>query len=310
MAVYTEVSDEDLSTFVTQYDIGAVLSCKGIAEGVENSNYLLRTEGGAFILTLYEKRVDAQDLPFFLGLMQHLSARGLTCPQPVSSRNGQALGHLAGRPAAIVTFLDGLSVRKPDASHCHMVGATLGALHHAGTDYGLKRANALSLDGWLPLVNAVKDRADNVQSGLATVLTDELTALQFLWPKCLPGGIIHADLFPDNVLFLADRLSGLIDFYFACNDAFAYDIAICLNVWCFEPDSSFNLTKSMAFLDGYKTVRQLTDAERMALPVLARGAALRFLLTRIADWLDRPPGALVSERSAERSPCCGSRRRR
>ena len=293
MAVYTEVTDEELAAFVAAYDIGAVLSLKGIAEGVENSNYLMHTDAGFFILTLYEKRVVESDLPFFLGLMEHLSTRGITCPQPVKNRAGAALGRLAGRPAVIVTFLDGMWVRRPDARQCAMVGEALGKLHLAGADFAGKRPNALSVQGWPPLLQAVESRADEITPGLGDVIAGELAHLEGVWPKGLPEGVIHADLFPDNVFFLSGELSGLIDFYFACTDAFAYDLAICLNAWCFEQDASFNITKGMALLNGYERVRLLREDEVEALPTLARGAALRFLLTRSVDWLNRAPGALV-----------------
>ena len=293
MAVYTEVTDEDLAIFLATYDLGAVLSCKGIAEGVENSNYLLHTEAGYFILTLYEKRVNETDLPFFLGLMEHLAERGITCPQPVKNRQGEALGRLCERPAVIVTFLDGMSVKRPDPKHCAMVGEGLALLHRAGEGFAITRRNALSIDGWGPLARASEARADEVLPGLAVTIAEELAWLQARWPQDLPRGVIHADLFPDNVFFLTGKLSGVIDFYFACNDTLAYDIAICLNCWCFEQNGSFNITKGMGRINGYERVRKLSDAEIDALPVLARGAALRFMLTRLYDWLNVPPGALV-----------------
>ncbi len=293
MAVYTEVSDEDLAAFLAGYDIGALLSCKGIAEGVENSNFLLHTQAGFYILTLYEKRVDEADLPFFVGLMEHLARRGVTCPLPVHNRMGECLGRMAGRPAAIVTFLEGMWARKPDARQCAMVGETLAKFHAAGSDFPLSRPNSLSIGGWPALFQAAEARADEVLPGLAVTLATELSHLERHWPRGLPQGVIHADLFPDNVFFLSGELSGVIDFYFACVDAFAYDLAICLNAWCFEADASFNLTKGMAMLNGYERVRKLDDAEIEALPILSRGAALRFLLTRLVDWLNRPEGALV-----------------
>lgn len=293
MAVYTEVADEELAAFVARYDIGAVLAVKGIAEGVENSNFLLHTERGFYILTLYEKRVKEEDLPFFIGLMRHLAQRGITCPQPVLNREGEALGRLAGRPAAIVTFLDGMWVKRPTAGHCDGVGEALARLHLAGADFAMRRENALSLPAWRPLFMQADGRADTVSPGLAARTLAALDDLERTWPVGLPGGVIHADLFPDNVFFIAGRLSGLIDFYFACTDAFAYDLAICLNAWCFEADGSFNLTKGQAMLTAYERVRRLDDVEVAALPVLCRGAALRFMLTRLVDWLDVPPGALV-----------------
>jgi homoserine kinase type II len=293
MAVYTDVSADDLNEFLARYDIGELRSYKGIAEGVENSNFLVHTSAGNFILTLYEKRVAAPDLPFFLGLMEHLAARGITCPQPVKNKHGGVLGTIAGRPAAIVTFLDGMWIRRPNADHCAAVGEALARLHLAGADFKMKRANALALDNWRPLYENAKARGDSVQPGLCAEIAKELDALAKIWPRDLPEGVIHADLFPDNVFFLGHELSGLIDFYFACTDMLAYDVVICLNAWCFEPDHSYNVTKGRALLKAYEKVRALSAKERAALPVLARGAAMRFLLTRLVDWLAVPDGALV-----------------
>lgn len=293
MAVYTDIRDDELAAYLTLYDIGLLHSLKGIAEGVENSNYLLATDAGLFILTLYEKRVKPADLPFFLGLMDHLAGRGMNCPRPVAMRNGEMLGRLAGKPSAIVTFLDGVSVRRPSADHCRQVGAELARLHLAAADFSIPRANALTLENWRPLFEASAERCHEVEPGLGDFIRAELDHLERRWPSGLPSGVIHADLFRDNVFFLKDRLSGIIDFYFACNDLLAYDLAICLNAWCFEPDWSFNVTKARAMLQGYMSGRPLSRQEFDALPVLARGSALRFLLTRLYDWLNVPPGALV-----------------
>ena len=294
MAVYTEVSDEDLADFVAGYDIGGVMSCKGIAEGVENSNFLLHTQNGSFILTLYEKRVDPKDLPFFLSLLRHLAERGISCPTPIPALDGATLGTLSGRPAAIVGFLEGMWVRRPKRLHCAEVGRALAQMHLAGADFAMQRPNALSVDSWRSLLTQSIDQADTVTPGLAGDLSRELDTLERDWPRDLPRGIIHADLFPDNVFFLGEQLSGLIDFYFACTDAFAYDVAICLNAWCFEPDLSFNVTNARSLLNGYRSVRAFTNTEFESLPLLARGAALRFLLTRLHDWLRVPEGALVT----------------
>ncbi len=293
MAVYTDVSDEDLHQFLAAYDIGTLLAYKGIAEGVENSNFLLHTTAGFFILTLYEKRVAAEDLPFFLNLIEHLAARGLTCPQPVRSRVGEALGQLVSRPAAIFTFLDGMWIRRPNVAHCGAVGDALAKLHLAGADFGMRRRNRLSVAGWRSLFDTAGGRADTVYKGLGQTISCELSLLEHEWPRDLPQGVIHADLFPDNVFFLGERVSGLIDFYFACTDALAYDVAICLNAWCFEPDHSYNITKGRALLRSYMRTRKLTPHEIAVMPTLCRGAALRFLLTRLVDWLEVPPGALV-----------------
>jgi homoserine kinase type II len=289
MAVYTEVSDEDLARFIASYDVGALLSYKGIAEGVENTNYLLHTEKGPYFLTLYEKRVTPSDLPFFLGLMEHLANAGLTCPTPVHDAEGRTLRTLAGRPAALVTFLEGVWIRRPQPRHCVEVGKALARMHLAGRGFAGRRANALGVSGWRPLFQRFKPQANDVAPGLAATIEQELDDLEAHWPSGLAEGVIHADLFPDNVFFLGERLSGLIDFYFACNDAFAYDIAVTLNAWCFESDHTFNMTKSQA-------LRPLAPEESAALPVLARGAALRFLLTRAYDWLNTASTALVSRK--------------
>ncbi|MFM8681777.1 MAG: homoserine kinase, partial [Alphaproteobacteria bacterium] len=245
MAVYTEVDDAELRAFVAAYDIGDVVSAKGIAEGVENSNYLLQTTRGPWILTLYEKRVAPADLPFFMGLMEHCAARGIDCPLPIRARDGAVIRSLAGRPAVIVSFLNGMSPRRVEARHCGPLGEALAGLHLAVADFPMRRANALSIEGWARLVAQARPRADEVAPGLGDEIARELDEIAPRWPRDLPAGVIHADLFPNNVFFLDDRLSGLIDFYFACNDFLAYDVAICLNAWCFEPDLSFNATKAL-----------------------------------------------------------------
>jgi homoserine kinase type II len=293
MAVYTDVPDDELRAFLADYALGEPVSFKGIAEGVENSNYLLRTERGTFILTLYEKRVDPAELPFFLALLDHLAGKGVACPTPIHARDGRALRQLCGRPAAIVSFLDGMWPRRIEAHHCTAIGGALAQLHRAAADFAPRRANALSLAGWHKLYESCRARADEIAPGLAQELGDELAALERLWPKGLPEGVIHADLFPDNVFFRGKEVSGLIDFYFACHDFLAYDLAICLNAWCFEADGGFNVTKAKLLLRGYRAARELTQEEIAALPTLARGSALRFLLTRLYDRLNHPPGALV-----------------
>src|ERR1700728_3066055 len=229
MAVYTDVAAEDLARFLAGYDVGELLSYKGIAEGVENSNFLVHTSAGNFILTLYERRCAEADLRFFLALMEHLASRGITCPQPVKTRAGKTLGKLAGRPAAMVTFLDGLWIRRPSAAHCAALGEALARLHIAGADFPMRRDNALSVAGWRQLYEGCRERAHNVDRNLESLVAAELDVLERDWPSGLPQGVIHADLFPDNVFFLSDKLSGLIDFYFACTDTLAYDIVICLN---------------------------------------------------------------------------------
>ncbi len=293
MAVYTEVSGEDIAAFLTEYDIGALASFKGIAEGVENSNYLLLTDRAPFIVTLYEKRVARDDLPFFLGLMEHLATRGVRCPTPIRGRDGAALRELCGRPAAIISFLNGVWPRRIAPEHCAALGAALARMHIAGAEFAVERVNALSVTGWRPLFEGCRDRADTVKPGLAETLDAELAQIEAAWPGDLPAGVIHADLFPDNVFFAGFELTGLIDFYFACNDLFSYDLAVCLNAWCFERTGEFNITKAQQLLSSYREVRAFSAAELAALPLLARGAALRFLLTRLHDWLNRVEGALV-----------------
>ena len=296
MAVYTEVTAEDLYALLERYDIGSLTAFKGIAEGVENSNFFLSAGNGQFILTLYEKRVAAEDLPFFLGLMEHLAQGGVRCPTPVHDREGQVLRELAGRPAAIVTFLPGYSLQKPQPAHCRAVGAVMAKLHEAGLSFPLKRKNALSLAGWIRLCASVGGVADKIAPGMSAQLAHALDALSETWPESLPRGVIHADLFPDNVLFLKDAVSGVIDFYFACNDLLAYDLAICMNAWCFEFDGAFNVTKAMALFKGYNSVRRLEPEEVSALPILARGAAVRFFLTRLYDWYNTPDTAFVKRK--------------
>lgn len=296
MAVYTEVSDDALAAFLADYDIGGMIAFRGIAEGVENSNFSLRTTQGDFILTLYEKRVDVAELPWFLGLMEHLARRGLNCPQPVRARDGAALRRLSHRAAAITTFLPGVWPRRVRVEHCAPLGAALAGLHQAGADYAPTRPNALGPDSWAPLLARCGEGADTVQPGLGAELAAALPPILERWPHGLPRGHIHADLFPDNVFFLDGALSGLIDFYFAATDLLAYDVAVCLNAWCFEIDGSFNITKGQALLAGYNSIRPLSAAEGAALPVLCQGAAIRFALTRLYDWVNTPAGALVTRK--------------
>lgn len=295
MAVYTQVDDGELIAFLKRFDIGELVSFRGIAEGVENSNYVLQTTSGQFILTLYEKRVAANDLPFFLGLMGHLADRGFHCPTPLVMRDGSHLGELAGRPAAIISFLEGFWPRKPTADHCRAVGGAMAQMHLTSDGFALTRANALGVTEWRNVYGRFADRAETIRPGLSNVIAAEVDHLEDIWPAVgtMPSGVIHADMFPDNVFFRDDHLSGVIDFYFACNDVFAYDLAIAINAWCFEPNMSINLTKGRALLSGYHAVRPLNDMELSALPTLCRGAALRFLLTRAYDWLHTEPSAFV-----------------
>lgn len=293
MAVYTDLSDDDLSALLSTYDLGEPLALKGIAEGVENTNFLLETTKGRFILTLFEKRVDVNDLPFFMGVMDVLARAGIPAPAPMPLRTGALIGMVRGKACVIISFLSGLSPRRPTSAHCRAIGEVLARMHDTLAQSALRRPNALSVTTWGSLIRPRLDQAEALRPGLARAVEADLRALESAWPDGLPSSVIHADLFPDNALFVADRLGGVIDFYFACTDACAYDLAVCLNAWCFEPDRSFNLTKGMAMIAGYQRVRKLEPSERAALPLLARGAAMRFFATRLADWTATPSGALV-----------------
>lgn len=299
MAVYTEVSDDELSNFLDSYNLGKLLSFKGIAEGVENTNYLVYTETGTYILTLYEKRVDVEDLPFFLNLMEFLASKGMACPTPVRDKSNNMLNMLAGRPAAMITFLEGLWIRRPNVEHCSALGTVLAKFHHLGQKYQAKRSNTLSIEHWRPLYEKVHGQTDAIAPDLGRFIEKELEFLEHNWPVDLPNGIIHADLFPDNVFFIEHKISGLIDFYFSCNDMLCYDLAICMNAWCFEPDISFNITKASALLTSYNKVRSITQNELDTLPILARGAAIRFLLTRVYDWLHTAENAFVARKDPQ-----------
>lgn len=298
MAVYTHVNENALSEFLDNYDIGSATALKGIAEGVENSNYLLVTDQSKFILTLYEKRVRKEDLPFFLDLMRHMSMIGLPSAEPVSDRKGNVLKTLCGRPAAVIQFMPGLSVDNPAPEHCAEMGRILACAHLGTANFNRTRTNDLSLSGWQNLAQQCGSDADRCHKGLATALSDEVIFLTANWPdhtnSPLGYGVIHADFFPDNVLFTKEKtISGLIDFYFACSDFYAYDLAICINAWCFDELHQFSIEKARAFLTAYCQKRPLTQEEINTMPVFLRGAALRFLLTRTYDWLNQVDGALV-----------------
>jgi homoserine kinase type II len=293
MAVYTDITDEELNGLLADYDLGQALSLKGVAEGVENSNFLLETEAGRYFLTVYERRVKADDLPFFLELLAWIAGRGFPSATPIPDREGRLLKTVRGKPCAIVSFLSGLAVRRPSAAHCREAGAGLAQLHLAAQGFPRTRANDLGQAAWAPLFAGLKGAAEDLKPGLAATISSDLELLAAHWPKDLPQGVIHADFFPDNVFFKQGKFAGAIDFYFACVDAFAYDIAVALNAWCFEADGSFNITSARQLVAGYESLRPLSDLERSSLPVLAHGAAMRFFLTRLADWGATPAGALV-----------------
>ncbi|NCF49282.1 MAG: homoserine kinase [Bacteroidetes bacterium] len=293
MAVYTHVDDDNLAQLLAAYDLGKVQSLTGIAEGVENSNYLLRTDRANYILTLYEKRVKRDDLPFFIEVMEVLANAGMDCPLPVPATDGSILQQLMERPCAIFSFLDGNWSRHPNREKCRELGKSLANIHLNCATVTRRRPNALGPDSWQALFDQVASTADTLGDGMQLAVQQHLDSILRDWPSNLPSGVIHADLFPNNVLFIGDKLTGLIDFYFACDDIFAYDLGICMNSWCFEADGSFNLTKSRAMLRGYQSVRPLSDDEIKAIPTLAAGSAMRFFLTRLYDWINTPKDALV-----------------
>ena len=302
MAVYTHVPAEEIDAFLTRYDAGRLVSAKGIAEGVENSNYLLETTGAdgnghRYILTLYEKRVNEADLPFFMDLLDHLGARGCLVPRFIADREGRRLQQLGGRPACLIEFLTGISVTEPTVGQSRAAGAALGQLHRAAEGFAGERPNTLDLPGWHRLAEKCGDHFDDITPGLGQRVAKELAFLDANWPADLPRGVIHADLFPDNVLMLGDEVTGLIDFYFSCTDIRAYDLAVTHSAWVFSNDgTTWFGDRAAAMGTGYEATHGLSDAERAAFPILCRGAALRFLLTRAYDWINTPPDAMVTRK--------------
>jgi homoserine kinase type II len=296
VAVFTPVTAADLAGFLMRYDVGTATSFKGIAEGVQNSNFLVETTRARFILTLYEDRVDLDDLPWFLALMTHLADKGLPVPRPVTDRDGIALQMLNGRPACMIEFVTGVSVSEPSPEHCHAMGAALGRLHTATADFARPRTNSLGVAAWPAMADRCDARFGEIDSGLAAIISAGLAATRD-WPHGLPGGAVHTDLFPDNVLFSGHDVTGLIDFYFACTDSHAYDYAVTHAAWCFSAAGDTHYPERAAALAaGYAETRGLSVAEIAALPRLGEGAALRFTLTRAYDWINTPAGALVTRK--------------
>ncbi len=303
MAVYTSLGAEQLASLIATFDVGALVSAKGIAEGVSNSNWLIDTtgadgSGARFILTMYEQRTEVSDLPFFLGLLDHLSAKGCPVPATIHDRQGQAYQLIDGKAVALIEFLPGVSVSKPTVGQAEAVGAALARVHLAAGDFAGSRANGMGPAAWQDLLGACGATGlASIDPALAAIVGEHLPATVAAWPADLPSGVIHADLFPDNVLMLGNQVTGLIDFYFACTDMFAYDIAVTHAAWCFDASgAAFSPEISAALLTGYRSVRALSVAEQAALPLLARGAALRFLATRAYDWLNTPGDALVTRK--------------
>jgi homoserine kinase type II len=302
VAVYTHIGAEEMAALVAEFGVGTLVSAKGIAEGVENSNWLVDTtgadgDGARFILTVYEKRVRADDLPFFLGLLDHLAAAGCPVPRTIHDRSGAAFRMRGDKALALIEFLPGVSPDAPTPAQAGAIGEALARVHIAAQDFPPKRANALGVAGWRPLAQACEGQWGEIDAGIGALVERELAAVERDWPADLPSGAIHADLFPDNVLMQGETVRGLIDFYFACTDALAYDLAVTHTAWCFDPlGERFDAALSAALLEGYGKARPLSEAERKALPLLARGAALRFTLTRAYDWINTPAGALVTRK--------------
>ncbi|MFZ5618580.1 MAG: homoserine kinase [Pseudomonadota bacterium] len=292
MAVYTHVGEDDLRRLLDDFDIGELISFAGVEQGVENTNYFLTTTGGRFILTLFEKRVAEKDLPFFMAAMAHL-ARGAPAPKPAPDRKGAIFKTVCGRPAVIISFLEGRQRMTPSPDECRSVGDLNARLHLAADGFALRRDNNLSLEGWKALAGGCAAGADSCAPGLGDLIADEISFLSAAWPKDLPFGLVHADLFPDNVFFHDGRISGVIDFYFACTDYFAYDLSITTNAWA-SRGGRWSEPHAKALIEGYDSVRPLSPSERAAMPTLLRGASIRILLTRLHDWLHQVDGALVA----------------
>ena len=296
MAVYTKLSEVKLKEFFSKYNLGKLLNYKEIREGIENTNYFIQTEKGKFVLTLYEKRVEEKDLPFFISLMKNLFDKNFPSPEPIINKNGSYISDIVGKKAAVVSFLDGNAKKNLNPDNCYNIGINTAKLHLITKNLSGKRRNKLSINSWRKIYNNIKTDCSKIHPDLPSVIEKNLDEIEKNWPQDIPSGIIHADLFPDNIFFKNDQLSGIIDYYFSCNDFYAFEIAICLNALCFEGKSknlSFNVTKAKKFIDGYSSMRKLTENEKKSLKILCQGAAIRFLLTRVFDYLNVVKGAIV-----------------
>ena len=296
MAVYTKLSENNLKEFFGKYNLGKLLNYSEIKEGIENTNYFIQTEKGKFILTLYEKRVDEKDLPFFISLMKNLFDKKFPSPEPIINKNGNYISEISQKKAAVVSFLEGKSKKILNPNDCYQVGISTAKLHLITENLSSKRENKLSVNSWRKIYNNVKKDCSKIHTKLPEVIEKNLDLIEKKWPKNIPSGIIHADLFSDNIFFKENKVSGIIDYYFSCYDFYAFEIAICLNALCFEGNNenlSFNVTKAKKFIDGYSIIRKLTEDEKISLKILCQGAAIRFLLTRVFDYLNLTEGAIV-----------------
>ena len=296
MAIYTKLSENNLKEFFLKYNLGKLLNYKGIKEGIENTNYFIQTDKGKFILTVYEKRVEEKDLPFFMGLMKNLFDANFPSPEPIINKNGNYVTEISGKKAAVVSFLDGSAKKNLNPNDCHKIGIQAAKLHLITKNLTGKRENKLSVNSWRKIYKKVQKDCSRIHLNLTKTIEKNLDEIENNWPKNIPSGIIHADLFPDNIFFKNDKLTGIIDFYFSCYDFYVFEIAICLNALCFEGQKenlSFNVTKAKKFIDGYSSIKKLTEEEKKSLKILCQGAAMRFLLTRVFDYLNLTEGALV-----------------
>ena len=296
MAVYTKLSENNLKDFFSKYNLGKLLKFQGIQEGIENSNYFVKTDSGKFILTVYEKRVEEKDLPFFMGLMKNIFNENFPSPEPIINKNGNYITEIFGKKAAVVSFLEGASKKNLTPGNCHEVGIYTAKLHMITKNLNIKRTNRLSVNSWRLIYRKIQRDCSKIYPDLTKIIERNLEVIEDQWPKNIPRGIIHADLFPDNIFFKGSKLTGIIDFYFSCYDFYALEIAICLNALCFEGKNknlSFNVTKAKKFIDGYSSIRKLTEEEKESLKILCHGAAMRFLLTRVFDYLNLTEDALV-----------------
>ena len=284
MAVYTKLEHQEVEQFLKQYNINNFKDYKGITEGVENTNYFIKTSQQDYILTIYEKRVDENDLPFFIKLLSSLSDNRFPCPKPIANKNNEKINKIKNKNAALVTFLNGQSKNKITSEECFEIGKITAQLHEITKKFDINRKNNLSIENWESIFEKTIKQKIDLDESIIKKTKNYLNFLKDKWPKNLPQGIIHADLFPDNIFFTNNKVSGIIDFYFACNDFFAYEIAICINSLCFDNNSTFNMTKAKNLIDGYTSIKTLSEDEKKYLPILSMGAAMRFFLTRLYDF--------------------------
>ena len=284
MAVYTKLEHQEVRQFLEQYNINNFKDYKGITEGVENTNYLIKTSEQDYILTIYEKRVDENDLPFFIKLLSYLSENKFPCPKPIANKNNEKINRIKNKNAALVTFINGQSKNKITSEECFEIGKITAQLHEITKKFDINRKNNLSIENWESIFEKTIKQKIDLDESIIKKTKNYLNFLKDKWPKNLPQGIIHGDLFPDNIFFTNNKVSGIIDFYFACNDFFAYEIAICINSLCFDNNFTFNMTKAKNLIDGYTSIRTLSEDEKKYLPILSMGAAMRFFLTRLYDF--------------------------